>query len=373
LFVGDSLTYVNNLEKRVAALARTAGVSELVVEREVKGGAPLKVLWQKTKAEQIIASGGPWDVVVIQEDLPETDLETFQEFADKFHSASLCAGSKTVLLSCAGYERLGWITTEGIAEAHDTASARLGCAVAHAGRAWLRAKQARPELELYSADKEHPSFAGTVLSAAVVFSSLWGSPAPEGTGSNALPPEWGLTREDITFLHQIAWESVVHSMNVATASPAHVAMRSGAQAAAFPVAPLVCSPTVLFCTWLEGSVPASAARASVAHLFEDILRIIRDALPTVPELPQGDLHSMAAAPEEDSDAMVEIADRYTWGSLAFGVRCDSSLAAMWFDRAAQLRNPNAKSSLAVLYWKGQGVPKDRFRACQLEREAVQDG
>ena len=82
LFIGDSLTYTNNLDERVAALARAAGVAwtsaaaedgcscGVVVEREVRAGAPLKKLWQETNARQIIADEGPWDVVVVQDDLP---------------------------------------------------------------------------------------------------------------------------------------------------------------------------------------------------------------------------------------------------------------------------------------------------------------
>ena len=75
LFVGDSLTYVNDLDQRVAALGRAAGFAEgLVVDRVVKGGAPLKKLFTKTKAKQVIkgdvpADGGhcaPWDAVVLQ-------------------------------------------------------------------------------------------------------------------------------------------------------------------------------------------------------------------------------------------------------------------------------------------------------------------
>ena len=53
----------------------------------------LKKLWTKTKVKSVIkgsqaADGGetvPWDAVILQEDLPETDLTTFHSFVDKFH------------------------------------------------------------------------------------------------------------------------------------------------------------------------------------------------------------------------------------------------------------------------------------------------
>ena len=52
---------------------------------------------------------------MLQEDLPETDLETFHKFAAKFLGAAQSAGSSAVLLAMHPYERLGWVDTEGIA------------------------------------------------------------------------------------------------------------------------------------------------------------------------------------------------------------------------------------------------------------------
>ena len=107
------------------------------------------MLWAQTDAADVIAKGGPagpWDVVVLQEDLPETDLATFNEYAGRFHAqvASAPGPPACVLMSCWAYPRLPSFTTEGIAAAHDETAARLSAGppavrVAHAGRAWLRA------------------------------------------------------------------------------------------------------------------------------------------------------------------------------------------------------------------------------------------
>ncbi|CAE8722705.1 unnamed protein product, partial [Polarella glacialis] len=130
LFVGDSLTYVNDLDLHVRHFAEAAGYASpsLFIDRAVKGGAPLKTLWKKTDARQRIAKEG-FDVVVLQEDLPETDVATFHDYAARFHEHCQAAGAATVLLMAWPYERLDWISTEGIAEAHGSIASRLGASL----------------------------------------------------------------------------------------------------------------------------------------------------------------------------------------------------------------------------------------------------
>jgi len=107
LFIGDSLTYVNDLDVEFHRLTKEAGMDIPVVETCVKGGAPLKTLWQKTKAKQIIAQTGDegWDYVVVQEDLPETTMEYFQKFSKNFLDGIEAGGGKPLLLACWPYSR----------------------------------------------------------------------------------------------------------------------------------------------------------------------------------------------------------------------------------------------------------------------------
>ena len=91
LFIGNSLTYYNGcVSSHVAALAGAAG-RPVTVTTCVKGGASLRKMWQKTKAKKLIAEGG-FDVVVVQEDLPETTVERFKDFVRKFAGAVDKAG-----------------------------------------------------------------------------------------------------------------------------------------------------------------------------------------------------------------------------------------------------------------------------------------
>ena len=84
------------------------------------------------------------------------------------------------------YPRLGWITMAEIARAHRDAATELKVEVAPVGLAWQRAMQQRSTLNLYAADREHPSLYGTYLATAVVYA----------------------TSDDAAFLRRVAWESL---------------------------------------------------------------------------------------------------------------------------------------------------------------------
>jgi len=204
LFVGDSLTYVNDLDQQVQLFGQFAHQrAHVVVERRVEGGAPLKTLWTKTDAKAMIASGR-YDVVVLQEDLPETDLASFHKYARMFHEVISRSGAETVLLAAWPYERLNWIDGAGIIEAHRDAAERLGARVAPVALAWRIAVERRPNCRLLRKDREHPSLRGTYLAAATVFATVWNQ-SPVG-----LPHDMGgnVSSEDAEFLQEVAWDAV---------------------------------------------------------------------------------------------------------------------------------------------------------------------
>ena len=102
-----------------------------------------------------------------------------------------------------GYERLGWITMEEIAQAHRDIATELGVDVAPVGLAWQRAMKERPELDMYIADREHPSVYGTYLAVNVVYATVFGE-SPAGL---AYRPS-GISEDETAFLQRIAWETV---------------------------------------------------------------------------------------------------------------------------------------------------------------------
>ena len=70
-----------------------------------------------------------------------------------------------------------------------------------AGLAFAKSIARRPDLELYVADKRHPSLAGTYLAACTVYASLFGK-SPVGNRYTA-----GLPADVAAHLQQVAWDT----------------------------------------------------------------------------------------------------------------------------------------------------------------------
>ena len=89
-----------------------------------------------------------------------------------------------------------------LAEAYTIAGNANNALVIPAGLAFARAISRQPELNLYVADKRHPSLAGTYLASCVVFAALTGR-SPVGNGYLA-----GIDAPTAKFLQEVAWETV---------------------------------------------------------------------------------------------------------------------------------------------------------------------
>jgi hypothetical protein len=204
LFIGNSLTYFQDgiythIEKMGAAASPPTMIQ---ADKAVVGGQYFKTLWEKfPEPRQAIARG--YDVVVLQEDLPETTVADFREYSRKFIDEIKRTGARPVLLMAWAYKRLGWISMAEIAQAHRDTAKELNVDVAPVGLAWERAAKERPELDLFIADREHPSIYGTYLATAVVYATVFGE---NPTGSAYTPN--GISAEAATFLRRIAWETV---------------------------------------------------------------------------------------------------------------------------------------------------------------------
>jgi hypothetical protein len=204
LFIGNSLTFWNDgLWMHLERMARRATPPVTVTTgRSVFPGAFLRSLWERPEPREAIRTRR-YDVVVLQEDLPETRLDDFREHARRFAAEVRQAGARPVLLMAWDYPRLGWISMAEIAAAHRAAAAELKVDVAPVGLAWQRAMQERGSLNLYAADREHPSVAGTYLTTAVVYATVFGKdPTPL-----AYVPG-GISADDAAFLRRVAWATV---------------------------------------------------------------------------------------------------------------------------------------------------------------------
>jgi len=203
LFIGNSLTFAQEgIYSHIEKLAASASPAITVrAEKSVKGGATLKTHWERKEPRDMIAAGA-YDIVVLQEDLPEINVDYFRQFARQFVGEIRKAKSRPILLMAWSYPRLGWISTEEIAKAHRAAAKELGTEVAPVALAWQRSMKERPDLDLYVADREHPSIYGTYLATSVVYASLFGKSPVDLHYAPA-----GISDEAAAYLRRVAWET----------------------------------------------------------------------------------------------------------------------------------------------------------------------
>lgn len=207
LFIGNSFTFWHDgLDSHMEGMRASAdGAEAFRADQVVRGGASLEVMWNETNARNRIERGN-YDVVILQEDIPETNVESFHIHARLFDQAIRESGATPLLYMAWDYRRLNWISMDEIAEAHYAIAQALNIPVAPAGLAWKRSQRERPRLNMYDDDDEHPSIHGAFLTTSTIYAVLFGE-NPEGL-SYRPDQAGGVSDEDAAFLQRIAWEEV---------------------------------------------------------------------------------------------------------------------------------------------------------------------
>jgi hypothetical protein len=125
----------------------------------------------------------------------------FTEFASKDSGIVRAHGARPVFFMSWAYADRPEMTAQ-LAEAYTAAGNANNALVIPAGLAFARARREQPELNLYTADKRHPSLAGTYLAACTTFAALTGR-SPVGNTYVA-----GIDEPTARFLQTVAWETV---------------------------------------------------------------------------------------------------------------------------------------------------------------------
>ena len=168
LFIGNSLTFWNQgVDVMVKKL-----VPGIETQRVAVGGATLETLWNNGEAKLSACAGQ--DVVVLQEDLPETSRESFRRHAKLWCEHVRYYGAEPVFYAAWAYDRLPNFTDDDICAEHEKVAAENNARIAPVGAA----RTAGPEgLDLFDDDREHPSLAGTYLAACVIAATIYGPEA----------------------------------------------------------------------------------------------------------------------------------------------------------------------------------------------------
>ena len=125
----------------------------------------------------------------------------FHDTVRKYSDILKRAGVRPVLFMSWAYKDKPEMTQQ-LAEQYTLAGNANDALVVPAGLAFARAIAKRPDVELYVADKRHPSLAGTYLAACTVYATFYRK-SPVG-----LPYTAGLSPELATLLQASAWEAV---------------------------------------------------------------------------------------------------------------------------------------------------------------------
>lgn len=125
----------------------------------------------------------------------------FTDYAKKNSDIVRAHGTRPVFFMSWAYADKPEMTAQ-LAEAYTVAGNDNNALVIPAGLAFARAIAKQPELNLYVADKRHPSLAGTYLASCVVYAALTGR-SPVGNSYLA-----GIDAPTAQFLQTVAWETV---------------------------------------------------------------------------------------------------------------------------------------------------------------------
>lgn len=173
LFIGNSLTYTNDLPAIVRALAQSTGEPLAVA----------MVAYPDYNLEDHLGAGDApfriqhddWDVVVLQQgpsSLPE-NRENLRSTVKLYDPMIRAAGARPALYSVWPQENRQFDFARAI-ESYALAAEDVGGMLFPVAEAWLETWRINPGIALYAADGLHPSVAGSYLAALVIYGKLTG-------------------------------------------------------------------------------------------------------------------------------------------------------------------------------------------------------
>jgi len=209
LFVGNSLTYVNDLPRTIADMARSVSETTFVHRSVAKPDYALEDHWNDGIAAAIAKDG--WQLVVMQQgpsSLPQNQ-EFLRIWTVQLDVAIKAAGARSALYMV-WPAQANFSNFDGVRTSYRNAAIEVGGMFIPAGEAWRTAWAADSTLALYGSDGLHPSPLGTYVLALVHFEMIYGRPAtdlPDVGRVNGQP--LNVPEATLALLQQAAHETVV--------------------------------------------------------------------------------------------------------------------------------------------------------------------
>jgi lysophospholipase L1-like esterase len=171
LFVGNSLTYTNNLPQLVTQVASN---NDFNVKTEMLAYAnyALEDHWNDGELQKLIASGR-FDYVVIQQG-PSSQADgkaMLLDYGERIKS--LCTRHKVQLAFYMVWPaRVNYKMFEGVITNYTLAAAKTNSILCPVGQLWKNHFDVTQDFSYYGPDGFHPSLAGSQRAAEVIFESL---------------------------------------------------------------------------------------------------------------------------------------------------------------------------------------------------------
>jgi hypothetical protein len=214
LFIGNSLTYVNDLPHTFAALA-ASGHHRVTTGMLATGGATLANHVGDPRTNKQL-DGHHWNIVVLQDESEQPAVEQYRQ-SEMFPAAGALASrirlsGATPLFYLTFSWRAGlpqnglpdYVSMQSAADdGYVTVGRQLGIAVAPVGVAWSNVVNGSPTTNLWQSDGVHPTVAGTYLAACVLYATIFRQ-SPIG-----LHDHDGLSADEARQLQTVASETVL--------------------------------------------------------------------------------------------------------------------------------------------------------------------
>ena len=174
LFIGNSLTYANNLPEVISKIAKAAKQPKFSYKMIAYPNYSLEDHWIGREAEKTLLKE-KWDFVVMQQG-PSGSVagrKMLIEYSRKFAALIRQNGGKPAFYAVwTSAFRLKDFTE--IIKSYQLAAKLTGGVLFPVSKAWQNILKNYPQIKLYSSDKFHPGEAGTYLAALVIFRGIYG-------------------------------------------------------------------------------------------------------------------------------------------------------------------------------------------------------
>ena len=207
LFIGNSLTYTNDVPGMLGRMLEEAGVEVGRITSVAFPNFGLQDHWESTAARSLIAEGG-WHAVVMQQGPSATEgRPSLIDYSQRFGAEIEQAGGRPALYMV-WPSQARFFDFDGVSNSYATAAESSDGLLFPAGEAWRAAWRRDPGLVLYGPDEFHPSAMGSYLAALVMFQQL--ADRDPSTLPAVIPTQSGnvnLTPELAALLHDSAKEA----------------------------------------------------------------------------------------------------------------------------------------------------------------------